>query len=219
MQKMCNPCQFTVSNRHRLRQDYFMKIRRPECGTRRGDRRAIVHALQRRALSFRPSRRRVPRFEFTRILVPIDFTWESEKPLRYASLLAETHGGKVLLLHVTKPIKLCVDCGYGPVNREVPDEPQARRDRSRLRRFAVNHLRESLLNEILIRNGEAAEQIISAARERKADLIVLCAHEETAGKDSIRSHQTTEHVARFAPCPVLVVRRHEQDFARATRSK
>lgn len=215
---MCNPCQFTVSNYHRLRQDCFVKIRRQQCGTRRGEHQTRDPALQRRSVLPAPPRRRVPRFEFTRILVPIDFTRESEKPLRYASLLAETHGGKVVLLHVTKPIKLCVDCGYGPVNREVPDELQTRRDRSRLRRFAVNHLREDLLNEILIRSGEAAEQIISAAREQKADLIVLCAHEET-GKNSIRSHETAEHVARFAPCPVLVVRRHDQDFAPATRSK
>jgi nucleotide-binding universal stress UspA family protein len=160
----------------------------------------------------------VPRFEFTRILVPIDFTRESEKPLRYASLLAEAHGGKIVLLHVTKPIKFCVDVGYGPVNREVPDEPQTRRDRSRLRRFSVHHLRENLLTEILIRSGEAAEEIVNAARAQKADLIVLCAHEET-GKESIRSHETAEHVARFAPCPVLIVRKHEQDFAPPAKAK
>jgi hypothetical protein len=30
--------------------------------------------------------------------------------------------------------------------------------------------------------------------------------------ESIRSHATIERVTRFAPCPVLVVRSHEQDF-------
>lgn len=195
-----------------------MKIRGQQCAKRHGERRAIVQGRERCSVSPKLPRRRVPRFEFTRILVPIDFTRESEKPLRYASLLAEAHGGKIVLLHVTKPIKFCVDVGYGPVNREVPDEPQTRRDRSRLRRFSVHHLRENLLTEILIRSGEAAEEIVNAARAQKADLIVLCAHEET-GKESIRSHETAEHVARFAPCPVLIVRKHEQDFAPPAKAK
>jgi len=146
-----------------------------------------------------------------RILVPIDFTRESAKPLRYAALLAETHGGRVLLLHVTAPIKLCVDCGYGPVNREGEDEVQKAQDCSRLRRFAVRHLQPELLGEILVRSGAAAEEILRVAREVKADMIVLCAH-ETAEENSIRSHETVERVTRLAPCPVLVVRRHEQDF-------
>src|SRR5258708_6104268 len=104
--------------------------------------------------------------QIAQILVPIDFTRESVKPLLYASSLAEVHGGQVLLLHVTPPIKYCVDCGYGPVDHEIPDEVETHRDRSRLRRFAVKHLRADLLGGILIRSGVRADEMIRTAPEQ-----------------------------------------------------
>lgn len=146
-----------------------------------------------------------PGFRLTRILVPIDFTKESIKPLRHACSLAEAQGGRFLLLHVTPPIKSCVDCGYGPVNRKVRDDAQTRRDRYRLQRFAARQLGEKFPVDVLVRSGTAAEEIVGVAQEQKADLIILCAHEKS-DMNSIRPHETVERVARRAPCPVLVVR-------------
>ena len=52
-----------------------------------------------------------------KVLVPIDFSPESVKPLSYAGALAKTHGARVILLHVTTPRCLSLDYGYGPVAR------------------------------------------------------------------------------------------------------
>jgi nucleotide-binding universal stress UspA family protein len=114
-------------------------------------------------------------------------------------------------LHVTKLISFCVDCGYGPVNRQVADAAQVTKDRSRLKRFAASHLSPGANAEIMVRNGNASDQILCAAKETPTDLIVLYAHEMNP-PDGVGSHETADRVMRCAPCPVLVVRPHEHEF-------
>ncbi len=69
---------------------------------------------------------------FKRILVPVDFTAGSDWVLEHAAALARTYHARVLPLHVTPPICFTVDCGYGPVNRAVPDKNSLRRTRVKL---------------------------------------------------------------------------------------
>src|SRR6266567_4117038 len=131
----------------------------------------------------------IPAIKLTRILVPVDFSRASAKPLCYASAIAKMHGAKIVLLHITKPISFSADFGYGPVNREVTDAAQMRRDRSRLRRSAADHLSLGAIENIVIRSGNAPEQIVLAAKEVRADLIVLYAHEANDA-NSVGSHNT-----------------------------
>jgi nucleotide-binding universal stress UspA family protein len=153
----------------------------------------------------------IPAIKLSRILVPVDFSRTSIKPLSYASAIAKVHGAKIVLLHITKTLSLCVDCGYGPVNRQVRDDAQIRKDRSRLRRSAAKHVPPQSIENIIIRSGNASEQILCTAKDLKADLIVLYAHEANES-NSVGSHETADRVMRLAPCPVLIVRAHEHDF-------
>jgi nucleotide-binding universal stress UspA family protein len=146
-----------------------------------------------------------------KILVPIDFSPESVKPLRYAGAIARTHGAKVILLHVTSPICLRLDYGYGPVSRYGEDELAIKRCRTRLRGFARKHLKPQYLDEIIVGTGESREEIVRTAKGKAVDLIILYAHPEHQ-TDELHSHETVEAVSRFAPCPVLVVRSREHDF-------
>lgn len=146
-----------------------------------------------------------------RILVPIDFSGESEKPLRYASAMARADRAEVILLHVTNPVTLKLDYGYGPVFRCGADETAVSRCRTRLRRFARRHLGEGGIGDVVIGTGKPSEEILQLAERRAVDLIILYAHPERR-VDDLHSHQTVEAVSRFAPCPVLIVRRREQDF-------
>jgi universal stress protein A len=159
-----------------------------------------------------------PTIKLSRILVPVDLSRASIKPLCYASALAKAHGSKIVLLHVTKPISFRVDYGYGPVNRQVTDDAQVRKDRSRLTKSAKMHLPPGSVEDVLIRSGDTTAQIIDAASEVEADLIVLYAHE---GNDAnaLGSHKTAAQVTRSAQCPVLVVRSHEHDFIQLPRKR
>jgi nucleotide-binding universal stress UspA family protein len=146
-----------------------------------------------------------------KILVPIDFSPESVKPLVYAGAIAKTHGAKVILLHVTTPVCLHLDYGYGPVARYGEDELVVRRCRTRLRSFAKKHLTPHYESEIIIATGKPIEKIVYTAKDQDVDLIILYAHPERRTNE-LHSHETVEAVSRFAPCPVLVVRPREHDF-------
>ena len=64
--------------------------------------------------------------------------------------------------------------------------------------------------EPLVRQGPPAEAIVDVARERQAKVIVL----GTRGYTGLRASMigsVSNAVLHHAPCPVLVVRRHEPD--------
>jgi nucleotide-binding universal stress UspA family protein len=72
---------------------------------------------------------------------------------------------------------------------------------------------QGLVIERLSRDGIPAREIIRAAREVEADLVVIGAHGAT-GLREILYGTTAEGVVRGAPCPVLSVgdgRGHEED--------
>ncbi|HXT40202.1 MAG TPA: universal stress protein [Candidatus Angelobacter sp.] len=154
---------------------------------------------------------RRPHLKLKNILVPVDFSGESAKALRYALPLARFHGAKITLLHVVTPHCCAVDSGYGPVNREIPDSARMSRTRDRLEVFARTHLDRHLPAGLIVRHGAPFDEITRAARQLDSDLIIMstrgCANLEPGELDS-----TSERVVRHAPCPVMVVRPREHEF-------
>lgn len=150
---------------------------------------------------------------FKRILVPVDFTAGSDRALRHAAALALAHRAHVLPIHVTPPICFTADCGYGSVSRAVPDEDSLRQTRARLQRLVHRFVPVELAEELAVRSGEPIEQIMIAAKEWRADLIIMLAHE---GGDSPPPTHAVEHVVREVRCPVLVL--HAQGPSRKSQS-
>ena len=68
-----------------------------------------------------------------------------------------------------------------------------------------------LLKDVLVQVGTAFEVITNIARDYEVDLIVLTTHGKT-GLKHVFMGSTAERVVRHAPCPVLVVRKHEHKF-------
>lgn len=143
---------------------------------------------------------------FERILVPVDFTAGSDRALRHAAALARTSRARVLPLHVTLPICFKVDCGYGPVNRQEPDQDSLRRTRARLRGLVHRIVPRKLAEDVIVQSGEPTEQIVMAAREWGADLIIMLAH-EVRGKNSVPPTHTVDRLVREVRCPVLILHR------------
>ena len=142
---------------------------------------------------------------FKQILVPVNFTAGSERALRHAAKLAAANHAKVLPLHVTSPICFTTDCGYGPVNQELPDEALMRRCRAKLRRMAQRVFPAPLAGDIIVRSGQTIEQIVLAAKEWKIDLIIMVARDGTLGDP--QAQHTVDAVMRQVRCPVLVLHR------------
>jgi nucleotide-binding universal stress UspA family protein len=137
------------------------------------------------------------------VLVPVDFSAESKQALQYATEL----GRSISLIHVVPPITFRADYGYGPVLRHVPDKAGLRRGQTKLNCWADKCLTPRRRGECLVRSGIPFTEIAAAARMAKSDLIILGVRDHLHCDNSTLGG-TPEKVLRHAPCPVLVVHRH-----------
>lgn len=153
-----------------------------------------------RSASPKSPRPAVPKLRLKKILVPVDFSQAGKPSLSYARFLARQTGASLLLVHVIEPVNYQPDFHY-----ILPDLPETREHINReLGALQVGQFRGiKTLSEI--RNGQAFQQIVRAANEGKADLIVMATHGHT-GLQHILLGSTAERVVRHAECPVLVVR-------------
>jgi len=142
---------------------------------------------------------------FKRILVPIDFSGPSLKAMPYAVAISRQFGADLHLLHVTdltqqpRPTLLTVPL--------VPQTEWNRRFMKRLQALAVKYRTGGKVSALEPRTGTAYEEICAAAKELKADLIVIATHGYT-GYERAFLGSTAERVVQHSRCPVLVVRKH-----------
>lgn len=148
-------------------------------------------------------------FKLAKIVVPLDFSECSRKALEYAIPFAHHYNSELMLLHVLEP--------YLPwPEMSVVDAATLQAESREYGEKELQNLRESIGSEIRCRTwlrvGKAHREIIEAAREYGADLIIISTHGHRGLTHAVLG-STTERVVRAAHCPVLVVREREHDFA------
>ena len=132
------------------------------------------------------------------ILIPIDFSAASKNAFRYALDLGR-EGSHFFLLHVVPP--------RTEKGRRVPSLIAAAR--KSLASFAKkDHAEDVRSVQSLVRIGTPFEEILAAARDRDADLIVLGVHDSDLF-GGLALGRTADRVSRYAKCPVLLVREPE----------
>jgi nucleotide-binding universal stress UspA family protein len=163
-----------------------------------------------------PSGIRPEALALKRILVPVDFSECSRKALQYALAFGKQFGAGLVLIHVVQP--------YVPVPEMAALDTQL--IIVRMREAAEGELaqwRRSIADDVTVKTqlrvGRPHHEIVNAADELEADLILMSTHGRTGlGRALLGS--TAEHVTRYAHCPVLIVREHEREFVKTNaRSK
>ncbi len=145
----------------------------------------------------------------TRILVATDFSDCARDALEYALALAGRLGAEVDVVHAfERPVYFEVGVAHSVQLRH--DVDQWLRE---LKQDAGNQL-ESLLKAYrdrapgirgTMREGKPVEEILKAAQETSADLIVIGTHGRT-GLPHVLLGSVAERVVRSAACPVLTIR-------------
>ena len=164
-----------------------------------------THRSHSRSTNVRPWRK----LHLNNILVPTDFSTPSKKALTYAVSFAKRVGSKITLIHVVEPLPACSD-----IVDQVISGPEfwlTGAQKAFRKLCSENHIAPSMVRHILIRNGTPHHEITEAARELEADLIII-ATSGRSGLAHVLVGSTTERVIRYAPCPVLVVRRKEREL-------
>src|ERR1043165_6606815 len=135
---------------------------------------------------------------FKRILVPIDFSPTSDGAWRMACDLA---GADATLIAVNVVTSLYPDVVYANVGAAL----QEQRAENVARLTAMTAPAGARVVERQTRIGHPAPEIIAAAQETSADLIVIGVH-GARRLDHFLGDATVRKVVRDAPCHVLVAK-------------
>jgi nucleotide-binding universal stress UspA family protein len=139
-------------------------------------------------------------FRLKTILAPVDFSEDAMRAFRYAAHLAETSGGKVIVLNVVENPLVYPAFSAGDQER-IAGETQRKLYQACQAEPAISDEVETMVR---IGVESVAEEIALAARDVAADLIVLPArHRASLGRAFFAN--TGDKIARHAPCPVLRV--------------
>lgn len=141
-------------------------------------------------------------FAYRTIIYPVGNSELAEKAREQAAYLSKTTGSKLVLLYVNEKFH---STGV------LTDSPQW----STIRESWINEGKELLINEskklkamnvnnieAVFGQGEVASEIITIAKERSAELIILASHKASPLGKLLMGSRTYE-VFKEAPCPVL----------------
>jgi nucleotide-binding universal stress UspA family protein len=147
-----------------------------------------------------------------KLLVPTDFSEDSEQAARYAVELAKRFQAEIHCVHVVDiPADLLSTSDYymtGPSKQFID---QIREEsKKNLEAFAEKNL-EGVGVRTAFLEGSPFVEIIRYAHNQEIDLVVIATHGRT-GLRHVLFGSVAEKVVRKAPCPVLVVKRKERDF-------
>jgi nucleotide-binding universal stress UspA family protein len=134
------------------------------------------------------------------IVVPLDLSPESLRALDFAIPLAKRFGARLHILHVYEGVREFSTVETPPA---VWSEAEAKRHLAD--EVELDFGARPRSEDCHLRSGNAVKEILAAAKELKADLLVLATHGHGASKHLMLG-STTDKLIRHAPCPLLVVR-------------
>jgi nucleotide-binding universal stress UspA family protein len=148
-------------------------------------------------------------FRLKEILVPIDFSPCSKKALQYALPLAKAQNAKITLLYVAPHLYSAVDFGgIASAQMEINMQESASQE---LAKLAKDEIPREITYENIVQLGSPAAEIVNVAKTLPADMVIVSTHGYTGFKHVVLG-SVAEHIVRYAPCPVLVVREQERDL-------
>lgn len=134
-----------------------------------------------------------------KILCPTDFSDSARAAFELACALARDYRASLAVVHVAPPPPAYAVEGIAiPLPAEEPDEVRARL-------VQLYPVTSGVEVEYHVLDGDAGDQIVNAARDAKADVIVMGTHGKS-GLTRLLMGSVAESVVRHAPCPVLTVR-------------
>ncbi|RIV73710.1 universal stress protein [Flagellimonas aequoris] len=143
------------------------------------------------------------------IIVPVDFSNQSEKALKVAASLAKEHGAELLVLHMLELSPAIMgESGY------ISQEQVVHLIKIGEKRF-TDFLNKPYLKDIkvtpVIKHYKVFSEVNEIAEKHKADLIVMGSH-GADGLQEIFIGSNTERVVRTSDVPVLVIKGDVEDF-------
>jgi universal stress protein A len=141
------------------------------------------------------------------ILVPVDFSAPSLRAVDYAIDFAKPLGAELIIVFVVEPIYSITPGDLYAPSSELTYlmQEQRQQGRQQLGQLATRLQKRHKKLRTVLGDGLAYQAIVDAAKNLKADLIVMATHGRT-GLSHLFMGSVAEKVVRTATCPVLTLR-------------
>lgn len=146
-------------------------------------------------------------FNPTKILVPTDFSPNSEKAFRDAIDIAKRTNATIYLLHVNEVVQQCaIDYCLDNSTVQELEEKTIKASREMLSKI-VDKFPEAkgITIKIDVKKGTPYEEILKEQESNKIDLIIIASHKGKSFLNYLLG-SVAEKVTRSAKCPVLIVK-------------
>lgn len=143
------------------------------------------------------------------IIVPVDFSEQSDYALKVAASLAKKHGSEILALHMLELNEAMISSseGFHPEQTVFLLKLAEKRFKEFLEKPYLNGLKVTPI----IKHFKVFSEVNEIAEKHDADLIVMGSH----GSDGLKEifvGSNAERVVRNAKIPVLVIKEELEDF-------
>jgi nucleotide-binding universal stress UspA family protein len=146
--------------------------------------------------------------EMTKVLVPVDFSDTQGRLLAAAENEARLRGASLVLLHIIEPAAEVAGFETDPemMRMKIGQDLEAgqRIEEERLKELAKEIVARGVACESSVKFGLPADEIMSAARDHAAGLVVMGSHGHGALYHLFTGSVVTGVLKRI-DCPVLVV--------------
>lgn len=141
-----------------------------------------------------------------RVLLSTDFSESAAKALPYAVSLAQEYAAELHIVHVVEDSLYYAQFVYdgAPFDPTVLIEGLVE-DRKKKLSEVLKNVPSGVKAQTHLRRGVVATEIIAAAKDIDADVLVIATHGRTGFRHLIFG-SVAERVVRECPCPVLSVR-------------
>ncbi|HIJ78644.1 MAG: universal stress protein [Desulfobulbaceae bacterium] len=142
--------------------------------------------------------------EIKKIMVPVDFSGNSQKILRSAVDFAEKFNAELSVIFVVQSF----DDYSGFFVPHMPiaqfEDEMIESAKVKMKSFVAETIAPSVPQSTAILSGDVVDEINSYAAENSIDLIVMGTH-GYKGLEKILFGSVAEKVVKTAPCPVLTI--------------
>jgi len=138
--------------------------------------------------------------EVKKILVPVDFSENSQKILESAGYFADKCSAEMYVIYVVQSFDDY--SGFFVPHMPIAKFEQEMMESAEQKMASFIEVNKAALSKVLI--GDVAEEIVNYADREAIDLIIMGTH-GYKGLEKIMFGSVAEKVVKSAPCPVLTI--------------
>lgn len=139
-----------------------------------------------------------------KILVPVDFSENSNRIIQYGAYVAKQFGAEMEAIFVAQTFQDYSEFFEPHMPVIQFEEDLIASAKEKMKSFLAESLESSVVCRGVVMAGDIAETILDYAKEQQVDLVVMGTH-GYKGLEKVLFGSIAEKVVKRSPCPVLTI--------------